>query len=294
MRFKQITGAVALLAACLLTSHAVTQAQPAPSPTRAERAELWNTEQFVFRSTILGRDMLIQVVKPLSPPQGRIPAVYMVDGNVYTSFAINPMVGAFTGEYAPAYFIGVGYPEQSPLQWARQRATDLLHQPNVDLAGPDYPYMEGVQSGGGALFQRFLKEELRPLVEGRYAIDSNRTVLAGISYGGLFTTRVMLDDPTAFSAYLIGSPSLDVEPSLVARARTVQLRRGTQVFVSAGGAEEAEHLAFTRALAAALRANPSGATVTEWIVPEEGHVGFAPAFFGRALATVLPATSLTR
>lgn len=288
MFFRWLSAFAALLAGLTLGSPGLAQNQGASTPAPVERAELWNTEQFTIRSNILGRDMLIQVVKPLAPPQGRIPAVYMVDGNLYTSFAINPMVGAFTGEYAPAYFIGVGYLEQSALQWVRQRATDLLHQPNVDVAGPGYEYMEGVRSGGGALFQRFLTEELRPLVEARYAIDSDRTILAGISYGGLFTTRVMLDDPSAFSAYLIGSPSLDVEPGLVARARTVQLRRGTQVYVSAGGSEEAEHLAYSRALAAALRANPSGAAVTEWIVPDEGHVGFAPAFFGRALKTVLP------
>ena len=288
MFFRYLPVFAALFAGSTFALPALAQGQNAPAPAPVQRAELWNTEQFVIRSNILGRDMLIQVVKPLAPPQGRVPAVYMVDGNLYTSFAINPMVGAFTGEYAPAYFIGVGYPEQSALQWVRQRATDLLHQPNVDVAGPGYEYMEGVRSGGGALFQRFLTEELRPLVEARYAIDRERTVLAGISYGGLFTTRVMLDDPAAFSAYLIGSPSIDVEPGLVARARNVQLRRGTQVYVSAGGSEEAEHLANARALAAALRDNPSGATVTEWIVPDEGHVGFAPAFFGRALKTVLP------
>lgn len=286
MFFRYLSVFAALFAGSTMPAFAQDQNPPAPAPV--QRAEMWNTEQFVVRSTILGRDMLIQVVTPLAPPEGRIPAVYMVDGNLYTSFAINPMVGAFTGEYAPAFYIGVGYPEQSALRWVRQRATDLLHAENVDVAGPGYEYMEGVRSGGGALFQRFLTEELRPLVEARYAIDRDRTVLAGVSYGGLFATRVMLDDPTAFSAYLIGSPSIDVEPGLVARARTVQLRRGTQVFVSAGGSEEPAHLASARALAAALRANPSGAVVTEWIVPEEGHVGFAPAFFARALKTVLP------
>ncbi len=292
MIYLRRTGLVVLLSGGILATPSVAQDRTVPAPV--QRAELWSTEQFTFRSNILGRDMLIQVVKPLAPPQGRVPGVYMVDGNLYTSFAVNPMVGAFLGEYAPAYFIGVSYPEQSTLQWVRQRATDLLHLPNVELVTPDAPFMEGVRSGGGALFQRFLTEELRPLVEGRYAIDSSRTVLAGISYGGLFTTRVMLDDPTAFSAYLIGSPSIDVEPGLVARARTVRLRRGSQVFVSAGGSEEAEHIASTRALAAALRENPSGAIVTEWIVPDEGHVGFAPAFFGRALKTVLPPAPSTR
>jgi predicted alpha/beta superfamily hydrolase len=296
MRFKQIIGAAGLLAACISGTPGFAQDQggSVQSPTPAQRAELWNTEQFVIRSTILGRDMLIQVVKPLAPPERNIPGVYLVDGNLYTSFAVNPMVGAFLGEYAPAYFIGVSYPEQSPLHWVRQRATDLLHAPNVNLAGPDFPYMEGVRSGGGALFQRFLVEELRPLVEARYAIDSSRTVLAGVSFGGLFTTRVMLDAPTAFSAYLIGSPSLWVEPSLVERARTAQLQRGSRVFVSAGGSEEEAQVASARALAAALRENPSGAAVTEWIVPDEGHAGFAPAFFGRALKTVLPPAPATR
>jgi predicted alpha/beta superfamily hydrolase len=261
------------------------QEPTAPAKASVQRVELWNSEQFVIHSKILGRDLLIQVVKPLGPAKGKAPAVYLLDGNLYTSFALNPMVGAFLGEYAPAYFIGVGYTEQSTLHWVRQRNTDLIHAPNVAM---DEPLLKGVQSGGGALFQRFLVEEVRPAVESRYPIDPDRTVLSGISLGGLFATRVLLDEPGAFSAYLIGSPSIWAEPGLVARARVARLRSGAKIYVSAGASEEAEQVASARALAAALRENPSGVAVTEWIVPNEGHVGFAPAFFGQALKTVLP------
>lgn len=277
----------ALLLGWLLATPGLAQDRTAPAtaPAPVQRAELWNTEQFVIHSRILGREMLIQVVKPLMPAKGKVPAVYLLDGNLYTSFALNPMTGAFLGEYAPAYFIGVGYTEQNILHWVRQRSTDLIHAANVDL---DDPMLEGVRSGGGALFQRFLVEELRPAVESRYPIDPDRTVLSGISLGGLFTTRVLLDQPGAFGAYLIGSPSVWAEPGVVVRARTARLRSGTRIYVSAGASEEAEHLSSARALAAALRANPSGVAVTEWIVPNEGHAGFAPAFFGQGLKTVLP------
>lgn len=279
---------LALLLSWGLTTPALAQERSTASPT--QRVELWNSEQFVLPSAILGRDMLIQVVKPLMPVEGKAPAVYMVDGNLYTAFAVNPAMGAGMGEYSPAYFIGIGYVEQSARHWFRQRITDLVHAPNVDL---EDPRVEGVPSGGGALFQRFIVEEVRPAVESRYPIDPEKTVLSGVSLGGLFVTHVLLDQPDAFGAYLIGSPSLWAEPDLIARARSASLRGGIKVYVSAGGSEEAEHLASARALAAALRDNPSGVAVTEWIVPDEGHMGFAPAFFGQALKTVLPPTEPT-
>lgn len=289
MTIKGIWALAGVLAAGLATSGAGAQ-ETGPSVASAKpptvRAEMWNTEQFVIRSQILGRDMLIQVAKPMLPSKGKVPAVYLVDGNLYASFALNPMAGAFVGEYAPAYYVAVGYPEQNALHWLRQRATDLLHQPDVVV--DDEPGMKDVRSGGGALFQRFLVEEVRPQVEARYPIDGERTVLSGISFGGLFAARVMLDQPSAFGAYLIGSPSLWADPELVTRARTAALRLDTRIYISAGGAEEAKHLASIKALAAALRANRSGVMVTEWIVPEEGHVSFAPTFFSRALKTVLP------
>jgi ferri-bacillibactin esterase len=278
----------ALLSGWMVATPGLAQDRAAPAPAVApvQRVELWNSEQFVIHSKILGRDMLIQVVKPLGPAKVKAPGVYLLDGNLYTSFALNPMVGAFLGEYAPAYFIGVGYTEQSTLHWVRQRNTDLIHAPNVSM--DDQPLLKGVRSGGGALFQRFLVDEVRPAVESRYPIDPDKTVLSGISLGGLFATRVLLDEPGAFGAYLIGSPSIWAEPGLVARARTARLRRGAKVYISAGASEEAEQVSSARALAAALRGNPSGVAVTEWIVPNEGHVGFAPAFFGQALKTVLP------
>lgn len=279
----------ALLLTCVSSVPVVAQDRSvtAPTPTQPPtlRAELWNTEQFVFHSKVLGRDMLIQVVKPLVPPAGKMPSVYLLDGNLYTSFALNPMMGGLDGEYAPAYFIGVGYAEGNAIQWYRQRGIDLIHAPNVAF---DDTMLQGVRSGGEMLFQRFLISELRPAMESRYPLDPTRTVLSGISLGGLFATRVLLDQPGAFGAYMIGSPSIWAEPGLVARARAARLPSGTQVYVSAGGAEDADQLAGARALAAALRENSSRVAVTEWIVPNEAHVGFAPAFFSQGLKTVLP------
>lgn len=287
--FNRRMGLAAVVASLISVTPSLAQdkaaAAAAAAPPPVQRAELWNTEQFVIHSKILGRDLLVQVVKPLMPVEGKVPAVYMLDGNLYTSFAMNPMMGAFAGEYAPAYFIGVGYAEQSPLHWYRQRNTDLIHAAGVAM---DDPMLKGVRSGGGALFQRFLVDELRNAVESRYPIDPGRTVLSGISLGGLFTTRVLLDEPGAFGAYLIGSPSIWAEPGLIARARVARLRSGTKIYVSAGGAEDKDQLASERALATALRENSSGVAVTEWIVPNDGHVGFAPAFFDQALKTVLP------
>jgi predicted alpha/beta superfamily hydrolase len=271
-----------LLAALALSAPVQAKEEAAP---KVARAELWNSEQFVVHSKILNRDLLVQVAKPFAAPKAPIPAVYLLDGNHFFASAASAMLAGFTGDYAPAYFIGIGYVEQDPLHWFRQRLSDLVHVRGLPL-GND-PMVAGVETGGGAAFQRFLVEELRPLVEKKYPIDPARTTLAGVSLGGLFTARVMLDQPAAFGSYLIGSPSLWAEPALIARAKTVALAPGTKVFVAAGALEKGQ-AAFAGQFAAALRANPSGAALSEWIVPDEDHNTFPPAFFARAFKTVLP------
>lgn len=256
-------------------------AAPGAVPATAQgiqRAELWNSEQFVLRSKILERDFLIQVAKPFGEVEGKVPAVYLTDGNMlFAAAAAVAAPNAGKESAGPAYFIGIGYPEQDRETWLRRRAADLTHR---DLKGKD-------PTGDGARFARFLIDELRPAIEARYPVDPARRILAGYSFGGLFATRMLLDHPEAFDTWLIASPSIWAEPQLLTRARQFK-SSGEQVFIAVGAQEAPFMLAGASGLHDALRRPDSGVSVQYWTVPDENHVTVPNAFLARALRFALP------
>ena len=74
-----------------------------------------------------------------------------------------------------AYIVTVGY---KPADYANRDA-DLMTGP-VSRG-------DRVEAGRALAFRAFLTGELRPFVEGRYAVDPTRAVLVGHSAGGSFT-----------------------------------------------------------------------------------------------------------
>ena len=281
-------------AALLLGSVASAQAVP-PGLAAKAGAEIWYTEQFVVHSKTVGRDFLIQVAKPPTlATDAKAPAVYVMDGN--SSFALAAAImlpSAAGGSIAPAFIVGVGYPSQKQADWSELRGRDLtfLHPPPPDPRDPTDP-SDRAPTGEAAKFERFLSEELRPLVEARYPI--NRALLAGHSYGGLFATRVLLNDPTAFDGYLIGSPSIWAEPGLLDKAAAFRAPSRLPVFIAVGAREAEQKDAFyhmvsnAEALAARLTDHASNLDVKAWVVPDENHTTVKPAFLVRALQFALP------
>jgi predicted alpha/beta superfamily hydrolase len=249
-------------------------AQPAKP---VQPATMWNSEQFVLHSDIVGRDYLIQVARPFGRVEGKVPAVYVTDGNMlFAAAAAVAAPNAGKDSTGPAYYIGIAYPEQDREVWLKARAADLTHR---DLKGAS-------PTGGGAKFARFLIEELRPAIEARYPVDPAHRVLVGYSFGGLFATRMLLDHPDAFDTWLIGSPSIWAEPDLIDRAK--RFSSPERVFIAVGGQEQSFMLEGASGLYDALRRPGSGVTVQHWAVPDENHMTVPPAFLSRALRFALP------
>ncbi len=286
MTWKAAGPARGLLWSTLLVA-TVAWAGPAASPAAlapVSNAQIWYTDQFVLSSKIVGRDFLIQVAKPMLPKPGKAPAVYLLDGNeMFGAVAAFESIAGLMHETAPAYVIGIGYPSQDMRDWTTERWLDLTH---VTPPPPDKGYE--LPSGGGARFQRFLTEELRPLIESRYPVDPARAILAGHSLGGLFAAHVLLNDPKAFGAYLIGSPSLWAEPGLLTQASTFKTSRRIPVFIGVGGKGAKSMIDATTSLATRLTDHPSGLDVAFWIVPGETHITMQPAFYARAMQFALP------
>lgn len=252
----------------------IVHAQPVPPP----RAEIWNSEQFVVRSNILDRDFLIQVAKPFDAVKGKVPAVYITDGNMLFSTAAGIIASSAGKEStAPAYYIGIGYPEQDRQTWYRDRSQHLTH---LDMKST-------IATGNGARFAQFIIKELQPLIERRYPIDRTRNVLVGYSFGGLFATNVLLRHPEAFATYLLGSPSIWAQPALLDLAKAFDTSATPKRVFIAIGAEEKPFMK-ARELWQALDRPGNGVTVRYWSVPDENHMTVPPAFLARALRFALP------
>ena len=57
-------------------------------------------------------------------------------------------------------------------------------------------------------FLAFLRDDLMPWIAANYTVDAGDTTYFGHSLGGLFGVYALLQDPTTFRRYALGSPSL--------------------------------------------------------------------------------------
>ncbi|GAB3253105.1 alpha/beta hydrolase [Chitinimonas naiadis] len=272
---------ISLFVASLAAAQA---ADPTPAAKPAvQRAELWGTEQFVLPSKALGRDMLIQVARAAAPDAKRVPVVYLLDGNMAFGIAADAaLITSFSSDTGPAYIVGIGYPSQLAKDWLIKRSMDLVHVVTT------HPEAGGMPTGGGALFERFLREELKPAIEARYPVDPANATLFGHAYGGLFAAHILLNAPASFRNYVIGSPALWAEPALLAQAGRFKGSGKTAVFLAVGGAEDAEMLKDAKSLLTALTRKEAGLKVESLIIKGEGQMTMLPSFIGRALRWAVP------
>ena len=283
--------ALALLAAPVQAAphgHKPVAAKPAAAPSPAT---IWYTEQFTLHSKIAGRDYLIQVSKPFLKPGEKAPVIYVLDGDLDFGIAEGVMgPDGAVGSMQPAYIVAIGYGVDKA-KWLKMRNDDLLFVP-ASTSGP-------ATGGHGDTFLRFLREELRPLIETRYAVDPHKAILAGQSYGGLFTAHVLLNTPDAFDGYVVGSPAVWAEPALLDKAASFRAPVKVPVFIGVGTEEEAEFggpfhmVSGTQALAAKLGDHDANIDMKLWLVPEENHFTVTAPLFERGFRFVLPAPAPT-
>ncbi len=244
----------------------------------ASAAQVPATDRFLLHSRRVGRDFLIEVTPPvgLAAAGHRAPVVYALDAGYHLAAPEAAALQA-SGAMAPAFLVAIGYPPGQP----NTRETDLLHRPHLD---------DGVSvGGGGAAFEAFILDELKPAIEARYPVDADRSVLLGHSLAGLFVANLLADHPRAFSAYLMASPSIWADPATVGRVRAAAPRgKGRRVFLTVGGAETARMKTGVDDLRAALTAPASGFVVHGQVFAGQTHRSYYPAFLDAALRDVLP------
>jgi len=276
--------AVLALAAALGLGASTAVAVPAKVVSEAVSLPPGASHMIVHAEKI-GRDFEVWVNVPQATaflPGQKFPAIYALDGGYSLAGPQGALLGA-TGAMSPAIIVSVGS-ATAPGLW---RNTDLLHNKltqNGNTIG-----------GGGAAFEAFLQEELKPLIEARYPADPARSFLFGHSFGGLFAANVFADDPNAWAGYIIGSASAWADPSLVARvAAAAPKAHGVRVYLTVGEDEDAAALTGDGrmrkgylGLSAALKDHPGVVLKTQMYLGES-HLSYYPRLVSDGFPYVLP------
>lgn len=273
--------AIGILMAAVLAS---CQAAPMLAPQiEADAAPAARVHTFAMTSARTGLDYVVLVAEPADPPSAekKAPVVYVTDGDWYFGMAADTVrAQTIKGAMEAAYVVAITYPgATSDIVYSR-REHELIHKP---VMGGN-----GMMGGGGEDFLLFLTEQVRPLIEAQFPIDRRRAVLTGQSLGGLFATNALLSKSESFYGYLIGSPSLWADMSLLVEARSFTAGAGHRVYIGVGGAESPPTRGYARNLAEALSAGSTGLSVESAELARYSHMTMQPAWFAAGLSYLLP------
>jgi predicted alpha/beta superfamily hydrolase len=244
-------------------------------------------KSFVVHSDRVGRDFQVVVHPPAATaflPGQKFPVIYALDSG-YGLAGQNGLLLGNTGAMAPAFVVDVGYPAGQGMH----RNDDLTH-----IKVTQGPMTFG---GGGAAFEAFLADDLRPFIEAQFPVDPKRSVLFGHSLGGLFAARAFADNPNAYAGYIIGSASVWADPAVAAAvAQAAPRAKDVRIYLTVGEFEDAmtpgappRMLNGFKALADALKGRPGIALKTQ-LYGGETHLSYYPRLVTDGFPFVLPPT----
>jgi hypothetical protein len=278
-------------------------AAPAPAPLA-----LKGTEVRTIRAKALERDYQIYVSLPdsyQSQPRRRFPVLFVTDADY--AFPLVRSIAQRVGNRARGLeefiLVGLSYAVGDTPEFSRRR--DYTPTPNGEKTRD--PSGRPPVFGEAEAYRRFLAEELMPFVAATYRTDTNRSIYAGHSYGGLFGIHILLTEPKMFEHYIIGSPSLWFDQKvMLARERAyaeankdlpAKVLMAIASYETLGGDSKdprynrkVDMIADMRELEQALRGrNYPSLTLTTEIIPSEDHLTVFPAIVTRGLLWALPA-----
>lgn len=183
------------------------QTRAAPEPVVLPRTELRR-----LHASANGVEYELKIALPdgYDESNARYPVVYTLDSEY--SFAITRNILdhlSRRGDIPAAVIVGIGYPGDEGYRRNRTRDYTPTHVP-VGGYGPRHQAF----SGGGQRFREFLERELVPFIDRLYQ-TTDRRILVGHSYGGLFASWTALTRPALFQGYIVVSPSLWYDEGLV-------------------------------------------------------------------------------
>lgn len=269
-----------LLGLMALAAGTAPAAAQAPSRTAAAHPIAIGVTHAV-NSAALGQVRVINVVLPLSyrkDTKRSYPVLYLIDGGVeqdllHVAGAVR--LGAMWGRSAEAIVVGLETIDRRRELAGPTKDPELLKR---------YP-----TTGASQSFRRFIRDEVKPLIERSYRTDGRDAVL-GESLAGLFILETYLEEPSLFDAYAAIDPSLwwDKEAlSLSAADKIGDQQKGRPIYIAAAK-EQSEAPAAMERLVAAIKGGDAAwcrawrpdllhSTIYQQLVPQAVQFLLAPA-----------------
>lgn len=218
---------------------------------------LVDTETRRITSQFVQQEFQISVALPLLHPGDTptsYPVLYLFDANFYFGGVTEvTRLMRECNEFPVTIVVGIGYPFDGPINemidtvsgWRTRDFTPVVSQKAEQEVLNSSPTLKVATSGGADGFYQFVKQEVIPLVEANYPIDSGNRTFMGHSWGGLFGLYSLFRDPLLYRNYLICSPDLPYADGIVFRYEEEYARThdslSAKLFVSQGGRETSEH-----------------------------------------------------
>jgi predicted alpha/beta superfamily hydrolase len=189
-----------------------------------------------LHSAIVGDDYKLSVALPpgYNTSHSSYPVLYVTDANSNFAAAAQTTKRLIQEKQIPPMIVvGIGYRTDSLAKILRLRDMTPDHDPSLRRS----------HAGRSSLFLRFIKEELMPYVQKSYNASSDASY-AGMAIGGVFGLYVLFHDPETFHRYLIASPSIWYDSSVIFKTEQDYTRThhdlSARAFLSVGGREESE------------------------------------------------------
>lgn len=230
----QVAGYIALILLFPLTSAMAQQKAQREQKDSFPEVTLPKTQVRFLHSSICNDEykVFISLPKDYNYTDSSYPVLYLTDAN--TTFATAAALTAAMGtdkELPGMIIIGIGYRTDSLAKILRLRDLTPVHDPSIP----------GSPGGKSALFLRFIREELMPFIKKNYRADDD-AAYSGSSIGGLFGLYVLFHEPETFQRYLIASPSIWYDSSVISKYEQDYAKNHpdlpARVYLSVGGEEE--------------------------------------------------------
>jgi predicted alpha/beta superfamily hydrolase len=145
------------------------------------------------------------------------------------------------------------------------RKHDLTFPSNSNRDTKEFP-----TTGGSADFIQFITEELQPYIAANYTISETKTLI-GQSLGGLLASEILLKQPSAFTNYIIVSPSTWWDDESILKLEPQVLDGFKNIHISVGKEGPMMETGATRLYYNLLQAHPVNATISYEYLQEQNH-----------------------
>jgi uncharacterized protein len=258
-----------------LTQIPPTVTEPPPQP---QQVMIPATDLLRLSSSIAGQEYRIFVALPNATfldsyaenPRLRYPVLYVLDANALFGMVTETVrIFNLLEVIDELIVVGIGYPVDTFNATLGFRSRDMT--PKI----------------GAAKFLRFIREELMPIIDDTYRTSPGDNGILGHSFGGLFGLYALFNQPETFKRYIIGSPSISWDESVILDADKFVSNKAdvaASIFMSVGAEEEDFMIGDMQKVSDMLKKVQSeGLKLTTQIFEGEIHPSVIPAHISRGL-----------